>query len=182
MVPGRVLSWLFSSHWLRLGTLNFAILAAVQWGLYAATGEWLNLTRWRFMLFFVGGAAVELWLKSDLAKVIMAPLAARMDKSRIWREFNKPQIGNSVTLTVSVVTLMSAVMMAVMLAAMVCILHGFNGGALDAFLAGWPLLAIMVGCGALWLMLYHAGINPSGRTFEALSFRRVHGTGRADLL
>jgi hypothetical protein len=100
-----------------------------------------------------------------------------MGKSRIWREFNKPQIGNSVTLTVSVVTLMSAVMMAVMWAVMTCILHGFNGGALDAFLAGWPLLAIMVGCGALWLMLYHAGINPSGRAFEALYFAGFMGLG-----
>ena len=178
MAQSRVLRELISSHWLHAGAKTFFIMAFFQWMPYITTGIWFNLTpMWWFLLLFVAGAALELWLKTNSAKAIMAPITARLDKSRIWREFNKPLIGNSQSLTVIVIVLMGAAMWAVMLAAMVCILHGFNGGALDAFLAGWPLLAIMVGCGALWLMLYHAGINPSGRAFEFLYFAGVMGLG-----
>ncbi len=118
----------------------------------------------------MAGAALELWLKTNSAKAIMAPVAARLDKSRIWREINKPLIGNSQSLTVIVIVLMGAAMWTMMWALIICIRDGFNHRALHGFLAGWPFLALIAGSGAVWLTLYHAGIKPSGWAFEALYF------------
>ena len=68
-------------------------------------------------MLFTLGAAFEFWLKSESGKAAMRPIAARMDKSRIWREFNKPLIANSETVTITVLMLMTVAIMAVMLAA-----------------------------------------------------------------
>jgi hypothetical protein len=102
MAAIRALRWLSSSVWLRIGAIKLAFFALIQWSVYAASGEWFNgKPIWRFLLlFYLAGASLELWLESDSAKATLAPIAARLDKSRIWRELKKPQIGNSPSLTV----------------------------------------------------------------------------------
>jgi hypothetical protein len=168
MALRRVLRWLTSSYWLRIGVITYGLIAPIHLVTYAATGRWEGIASgWGLILFFGAGAALELSLRNDSAKAIMDPIAARIEKSTIWREFNKPQIANSVTVTGSVVMLMCAAMVAVMWAAMACIQYGFNGRALDAFLAVWPIFAVMAAFWALWLAFYHAGINPQ-RAFDRL--------------
>ena len=164
--PGRVIRWLLSSLWLRLAAANFVVLAAFLWGLSAVAGEWSkrpDLTPFaRFTLIFMGGgAALELWLQTNSAKAILAPIAARLDKSRVWRELNKPgPIAGSVTLTVIVHMLLVEGMLALILAAVGIISNGFSG-VIDVFLFGWWIFAVIAGMGTLGLILHHAGIDPA---------------------
>ena len=188
----QIMAALISSVWLRVGTFYFVFLAAIQWGLYAATGVWSNpLSRldWWFALLFVAGAALELWLRTASAKAIMAPIGeriaarfepirARVDKSRIWRELNN-RIENSPSLTVTVLILMLAAMLAVMLAAMTLLIYiseGFNSRVFYGFPAScWPFFAVLAGFWAFWQICYHAGINPD-RAYDRLLFAAAIGT------
>ena len=92
MAAIRALRWLYSSVWLRIGAIKLAFIAALLWGVYAASGVWLDLKLyWRFLLFYYLALAVlELWLRTDSAKAVTAPLSARLNKTRIWRQLNKP--------------------------------------------------------------------------------------------
>jgi hypothetical protein len=160
----RALRWLYSSVWLRIGAIKLAFIAALLWGVYAASGVWLDLKLfWRFLLlYYLALAVLELWLRTDSAKAVIAPITARFNRSRIWRELNKPQIGNSPSLTVIVLLSLYLAMIAVGLAVIGVIVNGFQvRGVIDTFLGAWPIFAIIAGFGTLWLIFYRAGIDPS---------------------
>ena len=89
---------------------------------------------------------------------------------RFWRELNSEP-----TLTVSVVTLTMAAMMAVGFAAIACIHHGVNGNAIDALIDEWWIFAFILSIGVLWLIFYHAGIDPE-RGFDRLFLAGAIGT------
>jgi hypothetical protein len=162
MFAKRVVLWLLSSIWVRAGAIALILNVIIDLIGYTTTGRWPRV--WleiRFMLFFAAGAALELWLRTHSAKAIMAPFAARLDKTRIWRELNKPVTCNSPSLTFIVTLLMIAAMMTIIWASMMLFMEGINQRALDGFLSGWPFIAFIAGFGILWLIFYHAGIDPT---------------------
>ncbi len=166
MAAIRALRWLYSSVWLRIGAIKLAFIAALLWGVYATSGVWLDLKLfWRFLLlYYLALAVLELWLRTDSAKAVTAPLSARLNKIRIWRQLNKPNpgpIANSVTLTVIVIAVIGAAIIAAMIAVIAVLDAGFSHRVIDAILGAWPIFAIIAGFGTLWLIFYHAGMDPS---------------------
>jgi hypothetical protein len=166
MVAIRALRWLSSSVWLRVGAIQLVFIAALQWVVYAASSVWLDLKGfWLFLLlFYLALAVLELWLATDSAEAVTAPLAARLNKSRIWRHLNKPNpgpIANSVTLTVIVIAVICAAILAAMIAVIVALDAGFSHRVIAAILSAWPIFACVAGYGALWRIFYHAGVDPS---------------------
>jgi hypothetical protein len=170
MASKRILRVLLSSLWLRTGAVTLIPLVFMESVLYVGGAQFSLRLESRLLLLIVVAAALELWLRTDTAKAITAPLAARIGKSRIWRKFNKLNpgpIANSVTLTVIVFMLMCAGMMAAVIAVMACLDAGFSHRVIDAVLDAWRLYAGIAGFGTLWLIFYHAGIDP-GRAIDRI--------------
>ena len=177
LAQSGALRWLGFSVYLRLGAIKLAFFVSVQWGMYAVAGEWVKLTWlwWVLISFYGAAAALELWLQTDSAKGILAPIGARLNKSRIWRELNKPQIENSPSLTVIVLLSLYLAMIAVGLTVMGVIVNGFQlHGTIDTFLGAWPIFAIIAGFGTLWLIFYHAGIDPTRAIDKLFLWGSIH--------
>jgi hypothetical protein len=163
MASKRILGVLLSSIWLRAGAITLIPLVFVEAVLYVGGAQPSLRLESRLLLLIVAAGALELWLRTDTAKAITAPLAARIGRSRTWRKLNKPNpgpIANSVTLTVIVITVIGAAIIAAMIAVIAVLDAGFSHRVIDAFLGAWPIFAFIAGFGTLWLIFYHAGIDP----------------------
>ena len=138
MAARRVLRGLISSYVLRLGAITLIPLVFISLLAAYLGGQQLNLRlESRFLLFFVVGAALELWLRTDLAKALIAPVGVRLNRSRLWRKLNDPNpapIAKLVTLTVLAVMLIGTALMAAMIAFIAFLDVGFSHRVLDAVL------------------------------------------------